>query len=99
MDECPECGGYWLDPGELATIRTEHVSEAERETAVQEDFSNLFGAGLVAEHAKTEGDLARARRFAQALRFICPSYYIPGKQDCAGFWRPAIGRQRSANGR
>src|SRR5215212_3483230 len=21
LDECPNCGGYWLDAGELATIR------------------------------------------------------------------------------
>jgi uncharacterized protein len=30
VDECPSCGGHWLDPGELATIRTEFASEEER---------------------------------------------------------------------
>jgi Zn-finger nucleic acid-binding protein len=33
VDECPRCGGHWLDPGELATIRTEFASEEEREQA------------------------------------------------------------------
>lgn len=85
VDECPECGGHWLDPGELATIRSEYASEADREKAAQRYFSDLFDAGLAAEHARSEGELARARRFAHALRFICPSYYVPGKQEWGAF--------------
>jgi Zn-finger nucleic acid-binding protein len=26
VDECPNCGGYWLDAGELALIRTERAA-------------------------------------------------------------------------
>jgi Zn-finger nucleic acid-binding protein len=26
VDECPNCGGYWLDAGELAAIRAEKAS-------------------------------------------------------------------------
>jgi hypothetical protein len=26
VDECPNCGGYWLDAGELALIRTEKAA-------------------------------------------------------------------------
>lgn len=84
-DECPRCGGHWLDPGELATIRTEYASEADRKQAAREYFSDLFDAGLAAEHARTEEDLARARRFAHALRFLCPSYYLPGRQEWGAF--------------
>jgi Zn-finger nucleic acid-binding protein len=29
VDQCPNCGGYWLDAGELAQIRAE-TSQAER---------------------------------------------------------------------
>lgn len=29
VDECPNCGGYWLDAGELAQIRAEKSKEAE----------------------------------------------------------------------
>jgi len=28
VDECPNCGGYWLDAGELAQIRQEKAEEA-----------------------------------------------------------------------
>lgn len=29
VDECPNCGGYWLDAGELARIRAEKARSAE----------------------------------------------------------------------
>jgi Zn-finger nucleic acid-binding protein len=83
VDECPNCGGHWLDPGELRTIRTEYASEEERERAASEYFSEVFGPELAAAHAQTEEDLAR--RIAYAFRFICPSYYIPGEQDWGAF--------------
>ena len=85
VDECPSCGGHWLDPGELATIRTEFASEEEREQAAQRYFSELFDTELAAAHKETEEDLARAQKVAYVLRFICPSYYIPGKQDWGAF--------------
>ena len=28
VDQCPNCGGYWLDAGELALIRAEKTQEA-----------------------------------------------------------------------
>ena len=28
VDQCPNCGGYWLDAGELALIRTEKAAAA-----------------------------------------------------------------------
>lgn len=85
VDECPNCGGHWLDPGELATIRTEYDSEEGRKKAAQDYFSELFDSQLAAAHRETEEDLEHAQRFAHAFRFICPSYYIPGKQDWGAF--------------
>jgi Zn-finger nucleic acid-binding protein len=84
VDECTNCGGHWLDPGELKTIRTEYASEEERERAAAEYFSEIFDSQL-AVHAETEEDLARARRIAYVFRFLCPSYYVPGKQDWGAF--------------
>ena len=85
VDECPQCRGHWLDRGELAEIRTEYASEAERRAATQAVFDELFGEELrrMSEHS-AEG-LARARRVARTLRFICPSYYLPGKQGWGAF--------------
>lgn len=85
VDECPSCGGFWLDVGELAAIRSEFATEEEREQAAAQYFSELFDPELVAAHAETEKDLESARRVARILRFICPSYYIPGKQDWGAF--------------
>jgi len=34
IDECPTCGGLWLDSGELEQIRAEQVSAEDRRTAV-----------------------------------------------------------------
>jgi uncharacterized protein len=85
VDECPSCGGYWLDAGELATIRSEFETEEERDRAAAQYFSELFDTELAAAHGETMRDLATARKVAHVLRFISPSYYIPGKQDWGAF--------------
>jgi Zn-finger nucleic acid-binding protein len=85
IDECPECAGVWLDAGELRSIRAEFPSDEARQQAAETYFAELFDGPLDAERAKTEVELARARRFASAFRFLCPSWYIPGKQDWGAF--------------
>lgn len=92
VDECPGCGGVWLDAGELRRIRGLYPSEAEREQAASKYFEELFGdkphgppGGLRAMQQAGEQKLATARKIARAFRFICPSYYIPGKQDWGAF--------------
>ncbi len=85
VDECPECGGYWLDPGELRTIRTDFATDEDRRAAADTYFTETFGSQLAAAHAETEADLARAHKVANMFRFICPSYYIPGEQQWGAF--------------
>lgn len=85
VDECPACGGYWLDPGELREIRSEFPSEEAKDQAAETLFDNTFGAEIAEQERKSAETLARDRRVAHMLRFICPSYYIPGKQDGAAF--------------
>src|SRR5688500_17821859 len=46
VDECPQCAGYWLDVGELARIRTEYGTEAERRKAAEEYFSDICDGEL-----------------------------------------------------
>ena len=58
------CGGIWFDRYELASIRTEFVSEKEREQAAQRYFSELFDAELAVAHKETQEDLARTRKVA-----------------------------------
>ena len=85
VDECPECGGYWLDPGELRTIRSDFATDEERRAAADAYFEETFGGQLHAERVKTEEELARAHKVANMFRFICPSYYIPGEQKWGAF--------------
>jgi Zn-finger nucleic acid-binding protein len=81
VDECAGCGGVWLDAGELAAIRRQYNTEAERREAAEKHFSGLFGDQLAGMARKSKEDLAKAQKFARALRFILPSYYLPGKQE------------------
>ena len=39
VDECPGCGGYWLDAGELASIRAEKTQVAAVDQAGQSGIS------------------------------------------------------------
>jgi hypothetical protein len=84
IDECPKCAGFWLDYGELAAIREQFTSAEERQAAEQA-YMKQFDAQLDAEREETQEKLEHARSFAKVFRFICPSYYIPGKQDGAAF--------------
>lgn len=85
VDECPNCAGFWLDPGELSKIRSQYDTHEEREEAAEDYFDDLFGDELDAMQAESQEKLEKARKFAHALRFLCPSYYIPGKQKWGAF--------------
>lgn len=85
VDECPGCGGFWLDAGELYKIRNLFKTEEERHKAANEYFQEVFGDKLAAMRAEDEAKLQKTRKIANMFRFICPSYYIPGKQDWGAF--------------
>ncbi len=85
VDACPTCAGIWLDAGELATIRQEYPTDAERKKAAEAYFDEIFGKQLADLHAQGEAHAARARQIAHLFRFICPSYYLPGKQEWGAF--------------
>jgi hypothetical protein len=85
IDECPQCGGIWLDAGELTGIRNEFPSEEDRHKAAEVYFSELFDGPLSVERAKSQAQREKAEHFARAFRFICPSYYIAGKQRWGAF--------------
>jgi uncharacterized protein len=42
VDECPNCGGVWLDGGELAEIRQRTPTAEDRKKAAQEFFDRAF---------------------------------------------------------
>jgi uncharacterized protein len=72
IDECPTCGGVWLDPGELRQIRSEYPSEEARRAAAQAYFKEVLGDRLDATRAETAAHLARWRRIANILMAPVP---------------------------
>jgi len=85
VDECPGCGGFWLDAGELCKIRSLFNTEEERHEAADEYFSEVFGDEFAAMQAESEEKLTKVRKISNMFRFICPSHYIPGKQSWGAF--------------
>lgn len=85
VDTCPRCGGVWLDTGELSSIRKEFATEAKRKEAAEKYFDALFGRQLAAEAKKGAEARERARKSVHVLRFIMPSYWLPGKQTWGAF--------------
>jgi hypothetical protein len=85
VDECPACSGIWLDCGELRSVRSQYRTEEERKQAVEAYFDTLFGGELAAMRQASNEKREKAKRIGRILRFICPSYYIPGKQSWGAF--------------
>ena len=75
VDECPNCGGYWLDAGELALIREEHQGEQEGEMAVEKYLAETSKAKLAAMREGGRDQADRARRIGNVLRFTSPIRY------------------------
>jgi Zn-finger nucleic acid-binding protein len=85
IDECPSCGGTWLDTNELSRIRAEYKTEKARKEAADQLFSSLFDEQLKAEAARGKAAAERADKFARAFKYVLPSYWIPGKQRTGAF--------------
>lgn len=85
VDECPGCGGVWLDEGELSAIRGEFASQAERERSNDAYVDRMVLEATVKASTERDATLDRAQRFASMFRYLCPSYYVPGKQEWGAF--------------
>lgn len=85
VDECPQCGGFWLDVGELAKIQAEFPTEDKRKAAARALYDEMFDKELESIRRESAEREAKAKRIAHIFRFISPSYYIPGKQKWGAF--------------
>lgn len=85
VDECPTCAGVWLDGGELAALREQFETAGDRSRAAEEEYQRMFGDQLAEVRRESDERLQRARGFARALRFILPSYWIPGDQEWGAY--------------
>jgi Zn-finger nucleic acid-binding protein len=85
IDECPICAGFWLDAGELTHIHSEFKTEAERRAAAEKFVGDIFGQKLESMRKESQNKADFSQKISKAFRFICPSNYIPGKQDGGAF--------------
>ncbi|MDH4316966.1 MAG: zf-TFIIB domain-containing protein [Desulfobulbaceae bacterium] len=76
VDECPKCGGFWLDEGELFQIRNQFSDKQERDEAVKKHFATLFDVELEKMKAQSEEQTQKAQKIARMFRLITPSYYF-----------------------
>ena len=72
VDECPNCGGFWLDAGELALIREEHEHPAEQQAAVEQYLDAMSVSILGPMRTAGPAQATRARRIDQLFRFSSP---------------------------
>ena len=77
-DELPAYG----DAG-ASIMEISHRSKAYDEA--EEEYQRMFGEELDRMRRESLDDLQRARSFAHALRFVLPSYWIPGDQDWGAY--------------
>jgi uncharacterized protein len=75
VDECPSCGGFWLDAGELAGIREEQQNPAEQQAAVDAYVNEVSAGVLDPMRAAGTEQAVRARRIGQVFRFGSPLRY------------------------
>ncbi len=85
IDDCPQCGGVWLDVGELGRIRKMFDSEEDRKNAASSYFNDIIDAGTNQVRLESQEKTARAKTFANMFRYLCPSNYLPGNQKWGAF--------------
>lgn len=70
VDECPCCGGDWLDDNELEKIRGEFATAEDREHAATALFSDMFDAELAEVRKESQERVQKAEKFNQAFKSL-----------------------------
>ncbi len=77
IDECYQCGGFFLDSGELKIIREKFMSEAERDEYAKKLIEGF--EGFKEEQFNLEKGKARAEALRNFTKFMRISYFFTGK--------------------
>lgn len=75
VDECPNCGGLWVDYGNLGAIRSQFGSEEEKIKAADDYFYEILAIELQRMREESEEKQQKACEFALLFRFLCPREY------------------------
>lgn len=78
VDVCPQCGGIWLDRGELDKIRELYPNAEDRERAASAAAAQWFNESFAEERSENARIRQRADTFGHLLRFLRPSRLFRG---------------------
>jgi uncharacterized protein len=78
VDECPQCGGYWLDAGELAAIREEVQAAQQGRAAAEAYFARMVEQSLASVRGSGRNPPEQERRIKQVFRFSSTIQYKAG---------------------
>jgi len=68
VDECPNCGGFWLDAGELSDVREETQDAKRALDSKKANLNKLILAALARELTVWEQEIQPETRVAQTLK-------------------------------
>jgi Zn-finger nucleic acid-binding protein len=78
--QCPKCGGFWVDSGELADIvRSARATEEKQKQAVASYFKTVFDQRIAKMNLANEDISGSARSIVKIFLFICPKKFQPFK--------------------
>lgn len=75
IDECPRCGGIWLDPGELALLREKFPTEKERRQMVNDlvnEMARESGLEDMVAQNKARASAHQTRRLGNMFHWLSP---------------------------
>jgi uncharacterized protein len=77
VDECYNCGGFFLDSGELRAIKEKHMTDQEEKQYAEQMLADM------PEYQRAKQNLEKEKQRAAAVhgqtRFLRLSYYLTGK--------------------
>ncbi|MCB1153104.1 zf-TFIIB domain-containing protein [bacterium] len=76
VDECPACGGIWLDAGELAAIRNQFTTDEDRQKAMDDYFKKQFAKDFVALQGHYGEENSLLRRIGNIFGALLPWYSL-----------------------
>ena len=75
VDECYQCGGFFLDSGELRLVRESYMTDREYAEFVDQLVGDI--EGMPEYEADLERRFVRGKAMLRLTRFVRPSYLVP----------------------
>ncbi len=79
VEQCAKCGGFWVDPGELATLRARFPDAEKRKRAAEDYFQAIFDERIARMDLMKQDVVDSAKIIVTLFLFICPKEHLPRK--------------------